>query len=102
MQTSNAMNNESQITITERIDKKITKLSLRIIFLLFFFLIPCHVLHILHSITENKVTKFENSGLEFVSVIGMIFIFGNSAANNVLFLTSNMKAKRVLENIKMW
>ena len=102
VQTSNAMNNESQITITERIDKKITKLSLRIIFLLLFFLIPCHVLHILHSITENKVTKFENSGLEFVSVIGMIFIFGNSAANNVLFLTSNMKAKRVLENIKMW
>lgn len=33
VQTSNAMNNESQITITERIDKKITKLSLRIIFL---------------------------------------------------------------------
>ena len=102
VQTSNAMNNESKITITERIDKKITKLSLRIIFLLLFFLTPCHVLHILHSITENKVTKFENSGLEFISVIGMIFIFGNSAANNVLFLTTNMKAKRVLENIKMW
>ena len=102
VQTSNAMNNESQITTTERIDKKITKLSLRIIFLLLFFLTPCHVLHILHSITENKVTKFENSGLEFISVIGMIFIFGNSAANNVLFLTTNMKAKRVLENIKMW
>ena len=102
VQTSNAMNNESKITITERIDKKITKLSLRIIFFLLFFLTPCHVLHILHSITENKVTKFENSGLEFISVIGMIFIFGNSAANNVLFLTPNMKAKRVLENIKMW
>ena len=102
VQTSNAMNNESKITITGRIDKKITKLSLRIIFLLLFFLTPCHVLHILHSITENKVTKFENSGLEFISVIGMIFIFGNSAANNVLFLTTNMKAKRVLENIKMW
>ena len=102
VRTSNAIYNESQITTTERIDRKITKLSLRIMFLLFFFLTPGPGLHILHSIIENKVTKFEKSVLEFISVIGMILIFGNSAANAVLFLMTNVKAKRVLRNIKMW
>ena len=83
VRTSNAIHNESQITTNERFDKKITKLSLRIMFLLFFFLTPGPLLHILRSIAENKVTKFDKSVLEFISVIGMIFAFGNSAANAV-------------------
>ena len=99
---SNVIHNESQITTTERIDKKITKLSLRIMFLLFLFLTPGPVLHILRSTIENVVTKFQKSMLEFISVIGMILVFGNSFANAVLFLTTNMKAKRFFKNIKMW
>ena len=57
---------------------------------------------LLLSIIENEVSKFENSVLEFVSVIGMISIFGNSAVNAILFLMSNVKEKRVWGNIKMW
>ena len=101
VRTSNSIHKESQITTSERIGEKIAKLSLRIMFLLFFFLTPGPVLHILRSITENKVKKLEKSVLEFFSVIGMIFIFGNSAANAVLFLMTNVKAKRFLRNIKM-
>ena len=101
VRTSNSIHKESQITTSERIDKKIAKLSLRIMFLLFFFLTPGPVLHILRSIIENKVKKLEKSVLEFFSVIGMIFIFGNSATNAVLFLMTNVKAKRFLRNIKM-
>ena len=101
VRTSNSIHKESQITTSERIGEKIAKLSLRIMFLLFFFLTPGPVLHILRSIIENKVKKLEKSVLEFFSVIGMIFIFGNSAANAVLFLMTNVKAKRFLRNIKM-
>ena len=85
VRTSNAIHNESQITTNERFDKKMTKLSLRIMFLLFFFLTPGPLLHILRSIAENNITKFDKSVLEFISVIGMIFVFGNSGANAVLF-----------------
>ena len=83
VRTSNAIHNESQITTNERFDKKITKLSLRIMFLLFFFLTPGPLLHILRIIAENNVAKFDKSVLEFISVIGMIFVFGNSTANAV-------------------
>ena len=99
--TSNAIHNESSITASERINKKITNLSLRIMFLFFcFFFTPLFVVVTLlrHCLTP-KLNGKEGLMFEFFSIFAVIFSYGNCSANATLFLMTNVKAKRFLRDL---
>ena len=100
IRTSNAIHNESRITASERINKKITKLSLRIMLLFCFFFTPLFVVVTLlrHCLTP-KLNGKEGLMFEFFSIFAVIFSYGNCSANATLFLMTNVKAKRFLRDL---
>lgn len=98
IRVSNTVLSESTISATERTNKKITKLSKRIMLLLCFFVTPQSItIYISNSNITDQFSYHQKSILEFVTCIGMIFIYVNGFANAVLFLMTNVKAKRFLQ-----
>ena len=98
IRVSNTVLSESTISATERTNKKITKLSKRIMLLLCFFVAPQSItIYISNSNITDQFSYHQKSILEFVTCIGMIFIYVNGFANAVLFLMTNVKAKRFLQ-----
>ena len=97
---SNAIFNKTKMVNSERINKKITKLSIRIILLLCFFTLPYFIVYniirprIIHQSNDNEILIFK-----FISLIAIIFSFGNCSANAVLFLVTNTKARRFMRDI---
>ena len=100
IRVSNAVYNGSTVVSSQRTNKKITKLSTRIMLLLCFFFAPhTLILNILrNSKMKDQLNLNEKSTLEFIACISLIFVFVNSFANAVLFLTTNMKARRIFRN----
>ena len=99
IRVSNAVLSESTISAAERTNKKITKLSKRIMLLLCFFVAPQSIIiYISSSNITDQFSHNQKSILEFFSCIGMIFIYVNGFANAVLFLMTNVKAKRFLQD----
>lgn len=98
IQTSSSVQNQSTVRTFERINRKITKLSMRTMLLLWFFYTP-HVMIIkpIRSSIRNQLNDNEKSILEFTNCMSIIFTYANSSANAVLFLTTNVKAKRYLK-----
>ena len=100
IRTSNALYNESTISTLDRIDKKITKLSMRIMLLLCFFLLPYTPLfNVLRSTIKYQLNDNERSVLDFVTSLSILFAYANSFANGVLFLMTNVKAKRFFREL---
>ena len=100
IRTSNAIHSESTVSTLEKINRKISKLSMRIMILLFFFHAPCFiVLVIVRYFIIHRVNGNEKLKLEFFSCLSMVFAFGNCSANAILFLMTNVKAKRLLRNL---
>ena len=100
IRTSNAIHNESRIIAAERINKKITKLSLQIMLLFCFFFTPLFVVAILlRYYVAPKLNKTEGLKFEFFSLFTVIFSYGNCSANATLFLMTNVKAKRFLRDL---
>lgn len=97
---SNAIFNKTKMVNSEMINKKITKLSIRIILLLCFFTLPYFIVYniirprIIHQSNDNEILIFK-----FISLITIIFSFGNCSANAVLFLVTNTKARRFMRDI---
>ena len=100
IQTSNSVQNQSTVSTFERTNRKITKLSMRTMLLLWFFYTP-HVMIIkpMRSWIQNQLNDNGKSILEFTTCMSIIFTYANSSANAVLFLTTNVKAKRYLKEI---
>ena len=98
IQTSSSVQNQSSVRTFERINRKITKLSMRTMLLLWFFYTP-HVMIIkpIRSSIRNQLNDNGKSILEFTNCMSIIFTYANSSANAVLFLTTNVKAKRYLK-----
>ena len=100
IRTSNAIHSESTVSTLEKINRKISKLSMRIMILLFLFHVPCFiVLVIVRYFIIHRVNGNEKLKLEFFSCLSMVFAFGNCSANAILFLMTNVKAKRLLRNL---
>ena len=100
IRTSNAIHSESTVSTLEKINRKISKLSMRIMILLFLFYAPCFiVLVIVRYFIIHRVNGNEKLKLEFFSCLSMVFAFGNCSANAILFLMTNVKAKRLLRNL---
>ena len=100
IRTSNAINSELTISTLGNINKKIAKLSIRIMILFCFFYAPCFIVgtivrhFIIHRLNANEKIK-----LGFLSCLSVVFSFGNCSANAILFLMTNVKAKRLLRNL---
>ena len=100
IRTSNALYNESTVSTLDRIDKKITKLSMRIMLLLCFFLLPYTALfNVLRSTIKYQLNDNERSVLDFVTSLSILFAYANSFANGFLFLMTNVKAKRFFREL---
>ena len=81
-----------------RFNKKIVKLSTRIMLLFCFFVTPfIIILNLLRYIDQDKLNDNHKSILQSTFCFSIIFFNGNSFANAVLFLTTNVKAKRFLQ-----
>ena len=97
---SNALYNGSTVNTLDRIDKKITKLSMRIMLMLCFFLLPYTALfNVLRSTIKDQLNDNESSVLEFATSLSVLFVYANSFANGVLFLMTNVKAKRFFREL---
>ena len=100
IRTSNAINSELTISTLGNINKKIAKLSIRIMILFCFFYAPCFIVgiivrhFIIHRLNANKKIM-----LGFLSCLSAVFSFGNCSANAILFLMTNVKVKRLLRNL---
>ena len=100
IRTSNAIFNKTEMVNSEMINKKITKLSIRIILLLCFFNLPYFIVYnIIRPIIWHQSNDNEKLIFKFTSLITTIFSFGNCSANAVLFLVTNIKARRFLRDI---
>ena len=83
-----------------RFNKKIVKLGTRIMLLFSFFVTPfIIILNLLRYIDHDKLNDNHKSILQFTLFFSIIFLNGNSFANAVIFLTTNVKAKRFLQTL---
>ena len=99
MRASNTVSNESTIDTSQTVNKKINKLSMRIMLALLFFFIPVLIISISKGFVED-LSKNLKSGLEFTFGICIVFHWANSLVNAILFLSMNTKAKRYLRDLK--
>ena len=97
IQRSRAVQRES--TVGEpRFNKKIVKLSARIMLLFCFFVTPfVIILNLIRYIDQDKLNDNYKLILQFTFCFSIIFFNGNSFANTIIFLTTNVKAKRFLQ-----
>ena len=83
--------------------KKIVKLSTRIMLLFCFFVAPfIIILNLLRNIDQDKLNENHKLTLQFIFCFSIVFFNGNSFANTILFLTTNVKAKRFLQIFLKW
>ena len=64
------------------------------------FTAPHVIMHVLSDFTRDKLNDYEKSLVDFFTVISTIILFTNSCANAVLFLITNVKARRFLKNFR--
>lgn len=93
--SSNKICATSNISIAERTNKKITRLSLRIMLLLCFFMAPqLLITNILRTKNQDQFSDSERSVLQVIYCLSVSLVFENSLANAILFLLTNVKARR--------
>ena len=101
IRTSRNVHNMSTVANSEIINKKVTKLSMRIMLLLCFFFAPdTIILNIIRSIIKHQLYSNGKSVLEFIADISVVFAFGNCFTNATLFLITNVKAKKFLRDFR--
>ena len=98
IQTSNAMFDESSIHTSQRINKKVVKLSMRTMLLFAIFYTPYSVVSFVRAALENKLNGNEKSSLEFILCMSRTSSYTNSMINAILFLVMNAKVKRYLRD----
>ena len=99
IQRSNAVHNESMFGASRRTNKKITRFSMRIMFLQGVFVAPYSlIVNVLRGEIQDQLNSNGKSILEFITCISIVLIFANSFANSILFLMTNVKARKVLRN----
>ena len=98
MRTSNAVCNESRIAASRNTDKKITKLSMQVMLLFCCFTTPQLIMYVSREFIQDKLNGIEKSFVDFCTAFSSIILYTNSFVNAVLFLMTNMKAKRFLRS----
>ena len=96
IRTSNAVHGEFTFNVSKTANKKINKLSMRIMLLLVFFSSPYLIVMGIRGVSYSQLNKNVKAILEFIAALSVIFVYTNCIANAILFLTMNVKARRFL------
>ena len=96
IRTSNAVHGEFTFNVSKTANKKINKLSMRIMLLLVFFSSPYLIVMGIRGVSHSQLNKNVKAILEFIAALSVIFVYTNCIANAILFLTMNVKARRFL------
>ena len=96
IRTSNAVHGEFTLNVSKTANKKINKLSMRIMLLLVFFSSPYLIVMGIRGVSYSQLNKNVKAILEFIAALSVIFVYTNCIANAILFLTMNVKARRFL------
>ena len=98
IQKSHSRLNQSIVVASCRIDKKISKLSIQIMVALCILVTSHLILYIVLEIIQERLNKYAKSIVEFSSFMSLMLIYANSFVNAVLFLITNVKARRLARN----
>ena len=98
IRSSNALHNESTVVASSSTNKKIAKFSMRIMLLLCFFITPHQIIYVVRGIIQDQLNDSGKAVVEFIAVISATLFYANSSANAILFLMTNVRAKRFLQN----
>ena len=96
---SNVIHNEPTIAASATANKKITKFSTRIMLILCSFIIPHQVILGLWSSIWDELNDYGKSVIQFIVAVSVIMLFSNSASNAILYLTTNIKDRRLLRSL---
>ena len=100
IRTTNTLHSESTVVTSEIINKRITKLSMRIMLFLCFLMTPHLIVFAVRETVRYRLNIYEKGILKFFSFMSLILTHANSFANAVLFLMTSVKARRVLRNFR--
>ena len=98
IRSSNALHNESTVVASSSTNKKIAKFSMRIMLLLCFFITPHQIIYVIRGIIQDQLNDSGKAVVELIAVISATLFYANSSANAILFLMTNVRAKRFLQN----
>ena len=98
MRASNLVHMQSNIDAAQATNRKITKLSMRIMLLVLFFHAPLIIVNSIRNKFQDQLNKNGKSILEFIACVSLIITYTNSLVNAILFLIMNVKAKRFLRD----
>ena len=87
----------TRATVIQGTNRKVTKLCARIMLLFLVFTTPFLIINFIKNKRYSYLEKDVKSLMEFIYRLSMIFGYSNSFSNAVLFLTSNVKARRFLK-----
>ena len=87
----------TRATVIQGTNRKVTKLCARIMLLFLVFTTPFLIINFIKNKRYSYLEKDGKSLMEFIYRLSMIFGYSNSFSNAVLFLTSNVKARRFLK-----
>ena len=71
---------------------------MRIMLLLCFFITPHQIIYVVRDIIQDQLNDSGKSVVEFIAVLSATLFYANSTANAIVFLATNVKAKRFLQN----
>ena len=74
---------------------KTTKLSMRIMLLLCFLMIPHLIVFAVRETIRYQLNIYEKGILEFFTFMSIILTYANSFANPVLLLMTDVKARKI-------
>ena len=95
IKTSKALHHKSTISALERIDKKTLKPNIRIMALLCFFVVlPAVIVNVLREALQKQLNGNKKTLLDFILCISLLLVYANSSSNAILFLMTNVKAKK--------
>ena len=100
MRSSNVLHDQSAIVSSRKINKRITKLSKRIMITLCFSMAPHVITSIFYGTIRDQLSNHGKSTLEFITLVSVMLAPANSFANAVLFLITNVKSQQFLRNLR--
>ena len=99
IRSSNAVLDLSSLDAFQKTNKIITKICLRIMLLGIFFFTPFVIVNITRKMIRNQLEPLGKLYIDFINWLCLIWMYMNSFANALEFLTTNLKARRYLRNL---
>ena len=93
IRTANTAHGKLKFNLSQTVNKKTNKLSMRIMLPLVFFSLPYLTAMRIRGVFYNQLNKNVKAILELIAALSVIFVYTNCTANAIIFLTMNVKAR---------